>query len=66
MFIPCECIKWAHVDADPAVHAQRVVDVKSVKNIDFLGTSRTFFGDLNSVRIKVDAPGWAFAHAQHA
>ena len=66
MFIPCECIKWAYVDADSAIHAQRVVDVKRVKNIDFLGTSRTFFGDLNSVRIKVDAPGWAFAHAQHA
>jgi len=66
MFIPCECIKWTDVDADSAIHAQRIVDVKRVKNIDFLGASRTFFGDLNSVRIKVDAPGWAFAHAQHA
>ena len=66
MFIPCECIKWAHVDADSAVHAQRVVNVERVKNVDFLGASCTFFGYLNSVRIKVDAPGGAFAHAQHA
>ncbi len=49
MFITCECIKWTDVDADSAIHAQRIVDVKRVKNIDFLGASRIFFGDLNSV-----------------
>src|SRR5262249_31167486 len=64
---PEEGVERAHLDADPAVHAQGVIDVEAVEGADAAGLAagsprrRLFL-----VTLDVDAPVRARAGAQHA
>ena len=64
---PEQGVERAHLDADAAVHAQRVVDVEAVDLVDLArrtaGTARR--GQL-LVALDVDAPVGAATRAQHA
>src|SRR5690606_4615913 len=64
---PEQRLERADLDADAAVHAQRVVEVEAVELVDHAGlaalTPRRGEG---LVRLDVDAPVGALAHAQHA
>src|SRR5216684_2338177 len=64
---PEQRVERADLDADPAVHAQGVVDVETVEHADRAGPP-TFSagGTLLLVPFDVDAPVWALACAQHA
>ena len=64
---PEERIEGTHLNADPAVHAQRVVDVEAVEVIDltWLATSAPRRGEL-LVGLDVDAPIRAGPGAEHA
>jgi len=63
---PPERIERTHLDADPAVHAQAVVDGEVIEHVNRAGAACTLLGDFHGVRGQVDAPGWAFPDAQHA
>src|SRR5450759_801308 len=64
---PEQGVEGAHLDADPAVHAQRIVDVEAVEHAHRPGAA-TFsaWGSLLLVPFDVDAPIRALACAQHA
>ena len=64
---PEQRIEGANVDADPAVHAQREVDIKAVELVLLAGlaASATGRGQL-FVAFDVDAPVWALTGTQHA
>ena len=64
---PEECVKWAHFNADAAIHAQCVVDVETVEHVDlaWLATLAAWRCQL-FVRFDIDAPVGARARAQHA
>src|SRR5438270_4293224 len=64
---PEQSVEGAHVYADPAVHAQRVVDVEAVESVDLAGTTAGApRRRLLLVTLDVDAPVGAAAGAQHA
>src|SRR5947208_195862 len=64
---PEQSVEGAHVHADPAVHAERVVDVEAVEGVDLAGTTAGAPGRrLLLVALDVDAPVGAAARAQHA
>src|SRR5581483_3645721 len=64
---PEERVERAHLDADAAVHAQRVVDVEAVERADrALLAARAAGRRLLLVALDVDAPVGAAAGAQHA
>ena len=62
-----ERVERAHLDADPAVHAERVVDVEAVEHAHrALAATLTARRALLLVALDVDAPVGALARAQHA
>src|SRR4029450_9992134 len=64
---PEQGVERTHLDADPAVHAQRVIDVEAVEEADCpLATALTARRPLLLVAFDVDAPVGALACAQHA
>src|SRR3954452_18877286 len=64
---PEQGVERAHLDADPAVHAQGVVDVEAVELVDGAGLAALAAGrGLVVVALDVDAPVGALARAQHA
>src|ERR1700737_3713528 len=64
---PEEGVERADLDADPAVHAQAVVDVETVQVLDAAGPTPFPSGRrLVFVALDVDAPVGAAAGAQHA
>ncbi|GAB3998038.1 hypothetical protein GCM10029992_22720 [Glycomyces albus] len=63
---PEQGVEGADVDADPAVHAQREVDVEPVEYVDLAGPRRALLLHGLLVGVDVDAPVGAFAGAQHA
>src|SRR5688572_23233073 len=64
---PEQGVERAHLDADPAVHAEAVVDVEAVEDADraLLAAGAAGRG-LGLVTLDVDAPVRAAAGAQHA
>src|SRR5690606_40190014 len=64
---PEQGVEGADLDADPAVHAQRVVDVEAVEGADgaLLAAGPAGRG-LGLVALDVDAPVGAAAGAEHA
>src|SRR4051794_104839 len=64
---PEDGVERAHLHADPAIHAERVVDVEAVEDLDGAGLAALAAGrGLVFVAFDVDAPVGAAAHAQHA
>src|SRR5262249_21079165 len=64
---PEERVEWADLDADAAVHAERVVDVEAVEDADrALAAALTTRRSLLLVALDVDAPVGAGASTQHA
>src|ERR1700719_4133167 len=64
---PEQGVEGAHLDADPAVHAQRVVDVEAVEHADRAWAATFSSGwALLLVPFDVDAPVRALAGAEHA
>src|SRR6266536_2017441 len=64
---PEQRVEGTDLDADPAVHAQGVVDVEAVDHVDRSGPSPLPPGrPLLLVALDVDAPVGAAAAAQHA
>src|SRR3954451_11714507 len=64
---PEQRVERAHLDADTAVHAERVVDVESVEDVDRARTAAfTPRRTLLLVALDVDAPVGARTRAQHA
>src|SRR5689334_11877304 len=64
---PEQRVERAHLDADAAVHAQRVVDVEAVEHVDRTRPSAlTARRTLLLVALDVDAPVGARTRAQHA
>src|ERR671910_3731821 len=64
---PEQGVERAHLDADAAVHAQRVVDVEPVEPVDLAGLPAGPAGRRRVlVALDVDAPVGAAAGAQHA
>jgi hypothetical protein len=64
---PEQGVERAHLDTDPAVHAQGVVDVEAVEGGTHLDPATRLVGRLLFlVALDVDAPVGAVAGAQHA
>src|SRR3954451_17976488 len=64
---PEDGVERAHLHADPAIHAERVVDVEAVEDLDGAGLATLAPGrGLVLVALDVDAPVGAAAHTQHA
>ena len=64
---PEQGVERAHLDADAAVHAERVVDVEAVERVDRAGLAALApRRRLVLVALDVDAPVGALAGAQHA
>ena len=64
---PEQRVERAHLDADPAVHAERVVDVEAVEDADrAVAAALTARRALLLVALDVDAPVGALPGAQHA
>src|SRR5918994_5386905 len=64
---PEQGVERADLDADPAVHAERVVDVEAVEEADrSLAATLTPRRPLLLVALDVDAPVGALTGAQHA
>ena len=64
---PEQRLERADLDADAAVHAERVVDVEAVERVDLTGLAAgTARRGERLVRLDVDAPVRALAGAQHA
>src|SRR5262245_1536569 len=64
---PEQRVEWAHLDADPAVHAEGVVDVEAIELVDLTGLAA---GAARRGRVlvalDVDAPIRAGPGAEHA
>src|SRR4051812_47170328 len=64
---PEQRVEWADLDADAAVHAQRVVDGEAVEHVASAFAAAFGAGrDGLLVRVDVDAPVRALARTQHA
>ena len=64
---PEKSVVRTDLDADPAVHAERVVDGETVKDVALARTSSLALGREGFlVRVDVDAPVGALATAEHA
>jgi len=64
---PEEGVVWTDLDADAAVHAERVIDREAVQDIALAGPASLALGrERLLVRVDVDAPVGALAPAQHA
>ena len=64
---PEQGVERADLDADAAVHAERVVDVEAVERVDRAGLAALAAGrGLVLVALDVDAPVGALAGAEHA
>jgi len=63
---PEECVERAHLDADPAIHAQGEIDGEPIEDVALPGATAFRSWERLLVRIDIDAPVRTLSCTKHA